>query len=178
MLSSWLESGFHSWGTGLLLAAVFAVLASGILLLLLRPWLALLPFVMALDWLRKLFAVPANINKALAYFALEKDAAAYAHHTTAAAHLWSAGPEFRPAAREIFGRVIAGYGIVMAEAENPGTLQMVENPITPPLYRTEKQDPFDAARVAAAAEAMQPKAAQPKAQPKTAGPSIGKAGQP
>ena len=99
------------WGHGLLVAAGLSLLAAFVLALILRPWLVLLPFLVTFSWIKKVFAIPGNLNKVLSYYVLEKDSAALEHHAAVAAALWSAGQAFRPAAREVFGRVTAGYGI-------------------------------------------------------------------
>lgn len=67
---------------------------------------------------KRLWNLPENISKWLAYSVLEKDANSLKHHAETASAFWSAGPEFRPAARELLNRVLAGYGIRPAESED------------------------------------------------------------
>ena len=65
---------------------------------------------------KRLWALPENVTKWLAYSVLEKDARSMRHHAENALAMWSAGPEFRPAARQILNNVLAGYGIRPVEA--------------------------------------------------------------
>ena len=117
--------------------------------LLLSP--VLIPFAIAVAVWRKVrivWALPENVTKWLTYSVLEKDAHALRHHAETAAALWSAGPSFRSAAREVFARVTAGYGI-QSDADG------IDGDLPLPLQAWGPQDPYDAAKVAAAAEAVQ-----------------------
>ena len=137
-----------------LLVALAALAAFVILGLIRRPRLVLspllIPFAVALAVWRKariVWALPENVTKWLTYSVLEKDAHALRHHAETAAALWSSG--FRPAAREVFARVTAGYGI------QPDADGGIEGDLPLPLQAFGPQDPYDAAKIAAAAEAVQ-----------------------
>lgn len=136
-----------SFPVTLFLAVVVALAVVGLVS---RPWLMLLPFVWVFSWVKGLFAIPTNINKALAFFALERDAAALAHNARTAEALWSAGPEFRAAARAAFTAVAASYG-VQPSAGDVGSLSVGD---------------FAAAQVASAADAVAGSRGGLKAAPK------------
>lgn len=120
-----------------------------------RPRLVLSPLLIPLAvgiaiWkkARVAWSFPENVTKWFAYSVLEKDAHALRHHAETAAALWAAGPAFRPAAREVFQRVASGYGIQLDEDGG------IEGAIPLPLQTFGPQDPYDAMKVAAAAEAV------------------------
>ena len=104
---------FFASGSRPALAALAVVFVLVLLGFYKRPWLMLLPVVTVVSWIKGVIAIPTNINKALSYFALEKDAAAYAHHTAAATAILAAGPEYRAAGRELLARVCNSYGLAV-----------------------------------------------------------------
>ncbi len=100
-----------------MIAFLAVIVALAILGFVKRPWLMLFPVIWAASWIKGLFSIPTNLNKALAYYALEKDAAAIEHHARAGESLLQAGPEFRSVAREAFGRVALAYGVAPGDGE-------------------------------------------------------------
>ena len=137
-------------GRILLIAGGVAVIA----VLLYRPRLLLLPIVVgfaAWSWFKVLLSFPVLIREYLLAATLEKNAAGLAAHAQVAATLWGANTEFRPVARELIGRVVAGYGIGLPKNDDE------ENDASP------AEDPFVAMQRGAAISAVanSQKAAKP-----------------
>lgn len=133
----------HTTHTGTLALITVVILLAVIGLA--RPRLLLMPVVALFatwGWLKTILLLPVNFHEWLVASALEKNATALAAHAQAAAALWMANTEFRPAAREVFGRVVMGYGI---------------RPSAPPPLLDEHPpaDAFDQSRVMAAAAGVQ-----------------------
>lgn len=147
------------------LSVLGALLMVGIIVR--RPRLVLSPLLIPLAvgislWRKAkvIWALPENVTKWFAYSVLEKDAHALRHHAETSAALWAAGPAFRQAAREVARRVCSGYGISLedGDGELPLPLQTFgpQDPDVAARHRFKfgPQDPYDAMKVAAAAEAV------------------------
>lgn len=122
-----------------------------------RPRILLFPLIAlfaAWSWIRAIIALPGLVARLLAAATLEKEANALFHHARTAESLWSAKNEFRPAAREIFARVVAGYGVNPVSHDEAEPDEMLSRPAAPPKHTPPGEDPYDAFNRASAAEAV------------------------
>lgn len=105
----------HYW----LLGGTIFVIASSLLAL--KPRALLFPVTFAfavVAWVKAVLTLPFLVREWLVAETLEKAArrdeavaSALHHHSAAAGVLWSIHTEYRPHARELFDKVIQGYGL-------------------------------------------------------------------